>query len=139
MTFPLPGTVAQWRDEIAKSGTDLAGSYDAFALACEKKAFIVVCSVPTALGRTLLSFSNPAPKLMVKGFRPGRVPIEYALVRSDFGGEDMSRRITEDLRQERLFPGVGTVVSQMSPAYLLAAGRWGAILPALSAIAGMEI
>ena len=103
LTFPLPRTVAQWRDEIAKSGTDLAGSYDAFALACEKKAFIVVCSVPTARGRALLSFSNPAPKLMVKGFRPGHVPIEYALVRNDFGGKDVSRRITEDLRQERLF------------------------------------
>ena len=103
LTFPLPRTVAQWRDEIAKSGTDLADSYDAFAFACEKKAFIVVCSVPTARGRALLSFSNPAPKLMVKGFRPGHVPIEYALVRNDFGGKDVSRRITEDLRQERLF------------------------------------
>lgn len=103
VSFPLPKTVGQWRDEIAKSGTDLAGSYDAFALACEKKAFIVVCSVPTARGRALLSFSNPAPKLMVKGFRPGHVPIEYALVRNDFGGKDVSRRITEDLRQERLF------------------------------------
>lgn len=103
LTFPLPRTVVQWRDEIAKSGTDLAGSYDAFALACEKKAFIVVCSVPTARGRALLSFSNPAPKLMVNGFRPGHVPIEYALARNDFGGKEVSRRITEDLRQERLF------------------------------------
>lgn len=128
LSFPLPRTVAQWRDEIAKSGTDLAGSYDAFALACEKKAFIVVCSIPTARGRVLLSFSNPAPKLMVKGFRPGHVPIEYALVRNDFGGKDVSRRITEDLRQERLFSRGGDGGASDASCLLIGCGSLGSHL-----------
>ena len=139
LTFPLPRTVARWRDVIAKSGTDLASSYDAFALACEKEAFIVVCSVPTARGRALLSFSNPAPKLMVNGFRPGHVPIGYALVRNDFGGKDVSRRVTEDLRQERLFSRGGDGGVSDASCLLIGCGSLGSHLAALSAIAGMEI
>lgn len=103
LAFPFPKTVRQWWDEIARSGADLARIYGEFALACEEGAFMVVCSVPTGRGRILLSFSSPAPKSAVNGFRAGRVPIEYSLARNDFGGKDVSRRITEDLRQERLF------------------------------------
>ena len=128
LTFPLPKTVRQWRKEIAKSGTDLVNSYETFAATCEKKAFIVVCSVPTARGRVLLSFSSPTPKVAVNGFRPGRVPIEYALVRNDFGGKEISRRDTVNLRQERLFSRGGNGLITNESCLIIGCGSLGSNL-----------
>ena len=60
LTFPLPRTVAQWRDEVAKSGTDLASSYDGLRLPVRRRRSLLFApSRPRAAGPYCLSRIQP--------------------------------------------------------------------------------
>lgn len=136
LSFPLPRTCAEWGNEIAKSGSHKLGAYKRFIAerSGEKKSPILL-SAPTAMGRALSCFLQPAIS-HAESFRKNEVRYDFAIKALGYGDLRVDLLNACDSRQTRLFSRGGDGKTLDGSYAIIGCGSLGSNLAKLLADCG---